>query len=96
MFKQSIILHSSDDAKKEIDVFSNLVRNSGLQPHIEQFLDEQVKTTLRQFEKQLTHSPLQKVVADRVFEGDGYKVIVRVRYGSDSIISKLKRVIGLE
>lgn len=95
MFKRSIVLGSGDDARRILDVFDTEVQTAGLPPQTEQFLREQIETTLLQFERQLTSGSVQKIVADRVFEGDGYRVTVRVRHGTESVVDKLKNLFGM-
>jgi len=83
MFRRNIILRSCVDIRAELNMLGTEIRNSDLQPQTKKLLHEQVETTLLQFEQQITSGPVQKVFANRVFEGDGFQVTVRVRYGAD-------------
>jgi len=95
MFKRNIVLRAGGDPRHELTAFESALRDANLPPPTQQFLQEQVETTLLQFERQLTTGPIHKVVADRLFEGDGYRVTVRVRSGKESAIDKIKGLLGI-
>lgn len=95
MFKRSIVLRSSNDAREALGSLDAELRNTGLPPETEHFLREQLATTLDQFERQLSPELVRTIKADRVFEGDGYKVTVRVRHNVSGIVERLKSFLGL-
>jgi len=95
MFKQSIVLRSGEEVRSELDAFAVALKDAHLPAPTERFLQEQIETTLLQFERQLTTPPIHKVVADRLFEGDGYRVTVRVRCGNEGVIDKIRSFLGI-
>ena len=92
MFKRVIVVRSGEEARRELNAFDFALNEAKLSSVTRQLLQEQIQSTLRQFEQQLTISSTHKLTADRLFEGDGYRVVVRVRSGSDSFLDKIKRL----
>lgn len=97
MFKESIKIRTAIDAQRELNLFETRIKASGLPQQTLKFLSEQVETTLLQFERQLSSGPTHNVTADRLFEGDGYKVIIHVRsLQAGGIWNAFKKLLGLK
>ena len=95
MFKRNIAISSHDEARRALNVFTTELAQSDVPPHTAKFLTEQIESTLIQFERQLGTGPIHRVDADRLFEGDGYKVTIRVRSGGSGSLDKLRRLLGI-
>jgi hypothetical protein len=94
MFNRMIVMRSREEAQRALSAFATALKYTKLSPVTQQLLQEQVESTIRQFERQLMISSTHKITADRLFEGDGYRVNVRVRSGSANLFDKLKRFLG--
>ncbi|CCG39868.1 hypothetical protein [Magnetospirillum molischianum] len=92
MFKRDIILRQPQDAPRELARFRSLLTHSGLPDVTAALLAEQVESTLLQFQFQMSVPHVKKIVADRVLEGDGYRVTIEIRLGSESLLAKVLRL----
>lgn len=80
-----------------MNIFEAEVNSSSLEPEAAMFLKEQVETALLQFGRQLSSPPVHRVNADRLFEGDGYRVSIKVATpSSDTPFSLIKKVFGFQ
>jgi len=95
MYKKKILVQTEHDARRELDVLQTDIGNATLAEQSKILLIDQLETALKQFEKQLSLNTTRELIADRLFEGDGYEVIIRVRTGGDGFMSKLKNMLGL-
>jgi|GEM_PF-4478349 len=95
MFKKTVIVSHSKDIEPTISELETEIDQSNLAPYSANFLKEQIETTLLQFRRQLDTEEVRRIKADRLFEGDGYKVILRLRSGQLSPIDKIKKFIGI-
>jgi len=93
MFRRDIVLRRPQDAAREVVRFRAALGNSGLSQVAAALLGEQVETTLLQFQQQMQIPHLKKIVADRLLEGDGYRVSIEVRLGREGLFSKLLRLL---
>ncbi|MFL1517143.1 hypothetical protein [Pseudomonas prosekii] len=93
MFRSSITIREPEDAVTELKRFQAALNKSGLPETTSVFVWDQVKTALHQFRDQMILRHLQMMTADRVFEGDDYRVSIAVRQGQTSFLSKIMRVI---
>lgn len=73
----------------ELSNFLDALKGSGLaQPEVD-FLSEQAKLALAQFERQRNLPVTQKFSSDRLFETSAYRVKISAHKESESAISKL-------
>ncbi|WP_223547917.1 hypothetical protein [Pseudomonas sp. A-B-19] len=92
MFRSSITIRDPEDAVTELERFHIALNKSGLSETTSVFLCDQVKMALQQFKDQMALRHMHMITADRVFEGDDYRVSIAVRQGQESLLSK---IIGL-
>lgn len=92
MFKREIILRQPQDAIRELARFRAALARSGLPEVTAALLAEQVESTLQQFQSQMSIPHVKKIVADRVMEGDGYRVTIEIRLGRESLLAKVLRL----
>ena len=96
MYKKKILIRTQQDAKHELELLRSDVQSESLEKHVKEQILDQVETTFSQFEKQLSIGSTKKFIADRIFEGEGYQIILRVRSGNVSFLSKMKSVLGID
>jgi len=93
MFRRDIVLRRPQDAAREVVRFRAALGRSGLPQVTVALLGEQVESTLAQFQEQMQLPHLKKIVADRLMEGDGYRVSIEIRLGREGLIAKLWRML---
>ena len=89
MFKQRLTISSLDDTRTCLDSFTNQLSRASLAPEINNFLEEQVATTLLEFAQQLSAHNIRQINAERVLEGDGYKITLKLSYPKKFGISQI-------
>jgi len=89
MFRCKITLRRPEDTANEMKRFQSSLSRSGLPTAASEALWSQVMTALQQFEDQMTLRYMKALSADRVFEGDDYRVVISVRQGPIGVISKI-------
>ena len=96
--KADVTIRSTADVASARENLARKIDREELQPLAEQLLREQIDTTLVQFDRQLADETgqVKRITADRVFEGDGYRVALRLRLGPASPWARLKNLFGLE
>lgn len=92
MFRRDIILRQPQDAVRELARFRAGLARSGLPEVTAALVAEQVESTLLQFQSQMSIPHVKKIVADRVLEGDGYRVTIEIRLGRESLLAKVLRL----
>jgi hypothetical protein len=93
MFRRDIVLRRPQDAAREVVRFRAALGAAGLPRVTAALLEEQVESALLQFQEQMQIPHVQKMVADRLLEGDGYRVSIEVRLGRDGVFAKLLRLL---
>ncbi|MFD2235026.1 hypothetical protein [Phaeospirillum tilakii] len=93
MFRRDIVLRRPQDAAREVVRFRAALGAAGLPQVTAALLEEQVESALLQFQEQMQIPHVQKMVADRLLEGDGYRVSIEVRLGRDGVFAKLLRLL---
>lgn len=93
MFRRNITIREPEDAVTELERFQIDLGRSGLPETTSVFLWEQVKMALQQFKDQMALRHMQMITADRIFEGDNYRVSIIVRQGQESLLSKIMYLI---
>lgn len=94
MFKLEITLRSADEARAALSGLRTQIDKSGLSAQSSEFLFEQLETTLRNLVQQMSIEHLRNLKVDRVLEGDGYRVSVKVRQSGPGAKSWLGRLFG--
>ena len=93
MFRRDIRLRSSQDAVRELARTREALDRATLPEVTRALLWEQLESTLTQFQAQLAGPHTQSLIADRVMEGDGYRVTIEVRLYRGGLIAKLMRLL---
>jgi hypothetical protein len=93
MFRRDIRLRQPQDAVVELARTRAALARSALPEPTRSLLGEQIESTLGQFREQMSSPHVQKILADRVLEGDGYRVTIEVRQGQKSLLSFLLRLL---
>jgi hypothetical protein len=96
MFRKKITISSLEDTRACLSSFKKELITAPLNSETSIFLEEQVATTLLQFGKQLSIDTVHKINTERIFEGDGYKVTLKLVSPRESGVLKfLKRISGI-
>jgi hypothetical protein len=93
MFRRDIRLRQPNDAVIELAQIRSALDRSHLPEPTRSLLYEQIESTLSQFREQMSSPHVQKILADRVLEGDGYRVTIEVRQGQKSLLAKVLRLL---
>jgi hypothetical protein len=94
MFKRTLAARSPDELQTQLTPVLRSLDSSLLPAATVVFVREQLESTLDQFRRHCALNRLQSYNADRVFEGDGFKVVVKIRGRSPGLLDKLKRMVG--
>ena len=78
MFKKTIKISAAEEAQRELNLFFGDLSKARIEEPARSLLKEQVSDALLQFERQLKIERVQAYSAQRMFEGDGYKVSIFV------------------
>ena len=95
MFKRTISVGSPEEIQQQLAEFVSDLGRSNLPAPSAAYLREQVELTLGQFGRHFEPSGIKNYNADRVFEGEGFKVIVKIRGRAPGVLDKLKKVLGV-
>ena len=94
MFKRSLTARDPDELQAKMIPVLRSLGSSRLPAVTVVFVREQLESTLDQFRRHCASRHLQSYNANRVFEGDGFKVVVKIRGRSPGLPDKLKRMVG--
>jgi hypothetical protein len=78
MFKYNLKLDANSNLKNDLSLFCEALGRARIEARDAAFLQEQVIMTIQQFEKQLGLPNTKTYRADRVFQGNGYRVTISV------------------
>ena len=94
MFRRTIAVGSPREVQPQLAKFVAELRSSNLPTLTATYLEEQVDSTLAQFQRHYKSSGVTEYNANRVFDGDGFKVIVKIRGRRSGLLAKVKKAIG--
>lgn len=92
--KLDLRIANAEDAARERMRGGAAIESSGLPDATKAFLTDQLETNLVIFERQLSLKS-GSMKADKLFEGDGYRISVRVNQGGGGLIASLRQKLGL-
>ena len=78
-----------------IDELSVTLEQSDLPRELKVFLVDAVRETLGLWQTQLARPQTRSLKAEKVFEGGGYKIVLKVRPKSTGIVGRLQRALGV-
>ena len=95
MFKRTISVRLPADIQGQLAILASDLSGSNLPAPTATYLEEQVELALTQFARHSKTGGVKHYNADRVFEGEGFRVIVKIRSRPPGLLEKLKKAIGL-
>lgn len=97
MFKKTITITCFGQIHDKLKEIEREVNDAEITQFSKELAIEQVKLTLTQFEEQMSRRKTARFVADRLFESDEYKIVIKARKGiNSSLIDKVKTFFGVE
>ena len=93
MLKRTIRLTSDSEITKQLEVILSDVNSSKLTEEIKSYLSEQLKDLFLLYSRQQTLKA--SINANRILEGDGYKIVVNVCFGRPTLMARIKQLLGL-
>lgn len=94
MFKRTLAAKDPDELRAKMIPVLRSLGSSDLPAATAMFVQKQLESTLDQFRRHCASRNLQSYNADRVFEGDGFKVVVKIRGRSPGLLDKIKKMVG--
>lgn len=96
MFRRTVAATSPEELQSRLAPVLRSLDRSHLPMETVALVREQLESTMDQFRRHSVSSRVQRYNADRVFEGDGFKVVVKIRGGrSPGLLGKFQRMVGL-
>ena len=95
MFKRTISVRSPREVQQQLALLEWNLDCSNLPASTTAYLKEQVGLTLDQFGQHYRSSGITSYNADRVFEGDGFRIVVKIRGRPPGLLGRIKKAIGL-
>lgn len=89
MFAYDFVINKDSNLQGELSKFSSKLESSGLNQEDSRFLSEQVSLCLAQFQKHIALNSAKSLSMNRVLEGSGYRVTIKMDGRNKSILSKL-------
>lgn len=95
MFRRTISVRSPREASEQLAKFAADIRASDLPAPTVVYLEEQVTSTLSLFVRHHKAGDVTKYNANRVFDGDGFKVIVNAGSPPTGLFGMARKLLGL-
>jgi hypothetical protein len=95
MLRLSITIRKADEARMSIEKLRAELEKSDIPTETKSFLTNAAGETLELWRTQLTRPNTKFLKADRVFEGNGYRVVLKARSKPAGIVGLLKRSLGI-
>jgi hypothetical protein len=93
MFRASLTVRTADEASSSIERLRALLAKSDISGTSRSFLIDAARETFEFWRAQLARPNTKSLKAERIFEGSGYRIVLKVRSKS-GIIGLLRRTLG--
>lgn len=94
MFKTSVTVRTADEARLAMERLRASLDKSNIPGTSKSFLIDASRETLELWRAQLARPNTKSLKADRIFEGNDYRIVLRARSNS-GIIGLLRRTLGI-
>lgn len=95
MYRRRVVVSSVDDVNEALERLPQEIAHSKIPDAEARYLLEQIKITIRQFERQLTTPSMRVARAEREFEGRGFQVRLQLRTKRNTLSERLRMLLGL-
>jgi hypothetical protein len=93
MFRASLTVRTAEEARLSIERFRASLDKSDIPATSKSFLSDAARETLELWRSQLARPNTKLLKAERIFEGSGYRIVLKVRSKS-GIVGLLRRAFG--
>jgi hypothetical protein len=95
MFKVSLTVRTADEARAAIEKLRASLEASDIPSAPKSFMIDGAIETLEIWRTQLARPNTKSLKAERIFEGSDYRVVLKARSKSGSILSLFQRTLGI-
>lgn len=95
MFRASLTVRTADEARSAIEKLRASLDKSDVPGTSRSFLIDGARETLDLWRAQMARPSTKSLKAERIFEGSGYRIVIKVRSSRRSIMGLVRKAFGI-